>query len=170
MKSMSFHKGDIITMRTLRRLYACEEGRATFAQLYPQGVALTLANLQRAARLGLDVSWFAEEVINQADDWGDRPLWTQKWRVYNKTYRETYKRLVGGARFLRNSERDKLCRDRVELIRSLGWEPSESEMAHRVEQVLDITRKLMLEDGARKRLESFAAAAGLWAILPEANA
>ena len=51
-----------ITNRHLRG--ACKRQRAIFRQAWPNGAVVSLATLRRAARLGLNLRWFAERFLS----------------------------------------------------------------------------------------------------------
>lgn len=48
-----------ITSDMLRRAYACSAQLEMFEREWPEGAEVTLANVQRAAELDLDLGWFA---------------------------------------------------------------------------------------------------------------
>lgn len=47
----------VLTLAHLRKHAACPTGLARFRRHFPEGAALTVANLTRARRAGLDVGW-----------------------------------------------------------------------------------------------------------------
>ncbi len=61
-----------ITRRWAQRHDACPEQVELFTKEWPDGAELTRDNLLRAADLGLDVDWLAEEIL------GDR-YWDELW-------------------------------------------------------------------------------------------
>jgi hypothetical protein len=73
-----------ITVTWLRRRSACEDQISIFKGEWPQGAILSRENLLRAAELGLDLDWLAQEILNA-------PLW----EAYEKAYaplREAYEK------------------------------------------------------------------------------
>ncbi len=53
-----------ITPAYLRRLGACTDQVALVGEHWPNGVPLTVPSMRKAFRLGLDVEWFAQEVLS----------------------------------------------------------------------------------------------------------
>ena len=53
-----------ITADWLRQQGACADQVAIFAQHWPKGATITLRGLHKAARVGLDLDWLAERILN----------------------------------------------------------------------------------------------------------
>ena len=63
---MNLYRGMTITGARLRAEGVCDEQAAKVEEMWPEGARLTLANLRRAARAGLDLDWVAERLPAQA--------------------------------------------------------------------------------------------------------
>src|SRR5512138_1117201 len=61
---MKVYRGYHLTARDLRLISACDSQVAQFAAEWPDGVDLTLAALKRAAKLRLDLGWFAGAALD----------------------------------------------------------------------------------------------------------
>ena len=53
-----------VTVKSLRKLRACEDQVALFAAEWPDGVEVSEAVLLRAAEIGLDLDWWAQRVLS----------------------------------------------------------------------------------------------------------
>ncbi len=53
-----------VTAEMLRTMGACSDHVAIVKREWPRGVPLTAASIRKAYRLGLDVEWFAEELLS----------------------------------------------------------------------------------------------------------
>ena len=66
MSKHTIRRGTLVTADILRDMCACEDQVATFEELFPDGAALRLKNLLKAARAGLDLGWFAVRILPAA--------------------------------------------------------------------------------------------------------
>ena len=61
---MKVYRGYHLTVRGLRLMRACTEQVAIFKAEWPNGVTLSRRALLRAAKIRLDVDWFARQVLD----------------------------------------------------------------------------------------------------------
>ena len=75
---------DRITAETLEAKGACSDQVATFRRHWPDGARPLLRTIRKAARLGLDLDWFAEEFLSAPARQEYEKARTQAWREYEK--------------------------------------------------------------------------------------
>jgi hypothetical protein len=78
--------GSLITADMLRALEACSTEVEEFECLWPDGVALRLKNLMKAAAEGLDVYWFADEILSNRGRWSERKRFNNEVEKFERKY------------------------------------------------------------------------------------
>ena len=68
----------------LRRARACHRQVEIFEREWPEGAAVTLENVQRAAELGLDLDWFAYNLFTPAARDAYDEATAPAWAAYDK--------------------------------------------------------------------------------------
>lgn len=87
--------GSLITADMLAELRACSIEVDEFECLWPFGVALRLGNLKQAVKEGLDVWWFAAEILS----------WRGRWSEYYK-FKKLQEELLRGGTLDPNDDKD----------------------------------------------------------------
>ncbi|KKK73400.1 hypothetical protein LCGC14_2894200 [marine sediment metagenome] len=70
-KRLRIKAGTLITPEMLRELEACSQEVIVFRRLWPNGLSLRLKNLKLAEAAGLDVWWFAVEILSRKGRWSE---------------------------------------------------------------------------------------------------
>jgi hypothetical protein len=78
---MKIKVGTLITTEMLQELNGCMEEVEVFDKMWPDGLCLRLKNLKLVAKAGLDVYWFATEILS------DRGRWSE-WKKFHQAEQE----------------------------------------------------------------------------------
>ena len=84
-------KSLFITAAWLKKRVACSDQVETFAKRWPRGCVVSLRTLKVAARLGLDLNWFASHVLTAPALKACEEATAPAWKAYEEATATAWK-------------------------------------------------------------------------------